>query len=262
MTRYIPYGVLGAVFFICQSIASAQYLYTTGHGDFRVSYDSTANEFVPHIHMDGGATYLADEIVMRTDAMRTTVTNNAASIQRFSGMLGINAGDQIWVMGGNGVGPYLGFSGEGLEESDWIHTFTHPEWPEPIEAAVVHLELTGWTMPEGAEFGLYSTVGLTSTWGNRASGDVIFSTYDPGFTLDNNRLSVAIGDHTHYAFGFTKPGTYELELTFSSVYNGNTPVSTTETFSFQIVPEPSSVALLAASGIAGLLFLRRRRITP
>lgn len=242
------------------SAASAQFVYTSGHGDLRVSYDSASNEFIPHIHMDGDTTYLADEIVMWTDARRTTVTNNAASAQRFSGMLGIGAGDQIWVLGGNGVGPYLGFSGEGLDEGDWVHTFTHPEWPEPVEAAVIHMELTGWTMPEGAEFGLFQTAGLSSSWGNRASGEVVFSSYDPDFTVNNNRMSVAIGDHTHYAFGFTKPGTYELELTFSSVYKGGTPVSTTETFSFHVVPEPSSFVLIAVSGIVLLVFFRRKRI--
>jgi len=245
-------------FFGGAPLASAQYLYTVGHGDFRVSYDEVNNEFIPHVHLDGGATYLANQILMRTDAARVTVTNNAGSIERFLGMLGIAAGERIWVMGGSGVGPYLGFSGEGLVATDWNHTFTSPYTGEPFTGAVIQLELTGWSMPVGAQFGLYQTLGLPPTWGNRARGDVVFSTYDPAFTLNQNKLIVAVGGHEHYAFGFTKPGDYELDLTFSSVYQGNTVVSTPATFSFQVVPEPSTSAVVI-SGIIGLLSWARLR---
>ncbi|WP_218280466.1 choice-of-anchor M domain-containing protein [Verrucomicrobium spinosum] len=244
--------------FIIPTLASSAYVYTTGHGDFRVTYESQTQELNPIIHMDGGATYGPEDILIQTDAARTTVTNNQASINRFAGMLGISAGQSIWVMGGASTGPYLGFSGEGLLDEDWIHEFTSPWTGDPVTASVIHMVLTNWTMPQGAQFGVYETTGLGATWGNRASGDVIFSTYDPGSTLDNNRLSVEVGDHTHYAFGFTQPGLYELEFTFSSVYQGDTPLSTPATFSFLVTPEPSRI-LLTAGGLALALFRRNRR---
>lgn len=251
--------ILSLVFtvLLMPSLGSAAYLYTSGHGDFRAAYDAANQQFIPHIHLDSGATYTADNILMWTDAARATVTNNATSINRFAGMLGISAGQTVWVMGGSGVGPYLGFSGEGLTASDWIHTFDHPEWEDPVTNSVIHIELTGWSMPTGAHFGAYQTAGLSSVWGNRASGDIIYSTYDPSFTLDNNRLSVAIGDHTHYAFGFTMPGLYELEFTFSSVYQGGPTISTPATFSFLVAPEPSRMMLMAIG--LGFCVLRRSR---
>jgi len=250
-------GALLTAASIAPSTAGAQYYYTSGHGDFRVFYDEVNQEFVPHIHLDSSATYLEDEILMRTDAARVTHANNAASIARFSGMLGIAAGEKIWVLGGSGAGPYLGFSGEGLIAADWVHTFADPDFGT-FHGPVIHIELTGWSMPEGAQFGLYKSSGLPDTWGNRASGDVIFSTYDPDFTYNANRLSVAVDDHTHYAFGFTKLGDYQLELTFSSVYQGTQQVSTPATFSFQVVPEPSTVAIIVP-GLVGLLSLCRFR---
>ncbi len=268
MASSISFGALRAaivalslLFGVSTSAKAQTYGYTSGHGDFRVSYDAVNKEFLPHIHLDGGATYAADQVVIQTDVARTTLATNPASVTSFAGMLGIGAGEQIWVLGGSGVGPYLGFSGEGLNAADWTHTFPNPYTGDPFSGAAIHLELTGWSMPEGGEFGVYSTSGLPATWGNRSTGEVIFSTYDPGFTLNNNKLSVIVDDHTHYAFGFTKPGDYYLEFTFSSVYQGTESISTPATFHFQVIPEPSSALLIVGVGLGLAAFRFRRRFS-
>ena len=64
------------------------------------------------------------------------------------------------------------------------------------------------------------------------------------------------GAHDHFNYGFSEPGMWEVELSVSAMLNGTDLLTDTETFSFQVVPEPST-ALLGALGALGLL--RRRR---
>ncbi len=238
--------------------------YTTGHGDIRVSYDSGRNEFLPHIHMDGGATYTGGEIRITTDALRPTHPSNATSTAAFADMLGLAPGASLWVLGNSNTGPYLGFSGEGLVPGDWVHTFRNFYDGSNYTGAAIHITLTGWSTPSEGHFALYGGTGYLApglspfdTWGGRATGDIYLSTFNPASTFASNQFSIAVGDHAHYAFGFTKPGDYQLELTFTSQYRG-AEVSTAETFHFHVVPEPATgVALGLGAGL--LLWMRRRR---
>jgi surface-anchored protein len=73
---------------------------------------------------------------------------------------------------------------------------------------------------------------------------------------DGDVLYVTYGGHSHFNWGFTELGTYDVELSVSGTVNGVLETSDSATFQF-VVPEPTSAALLA--GLGGLALIRRRK---
>ena len=85
---------------------------------------------------------------------------------------------------------------------------------------------------------------------------------DFGFseTLGNDTFSFAAGGHEERNFAFTELGTYDITITAEATRTENgvsQDFDATETFTFRVIPEPSS-ALLLAGATLGLLLLRRR----
>ena len=72
-------------------------------------------------------------------------------------------------------------------------------------------------------------------------------------------FSVGAGTHRHGEFGFSDAGLYNVTLVASG--NNGSPSSDPATFTFNVVPEPSSGALLLA-GMAAVAGLRRRIRRP
>jgi surface-anchored protein len=70
--------------------------------------------------------------------------------------------------------------------------------------------------------------------------------------LETSSFSITTG-HIHYNWGFSAPGTYtfDLKATFGALE------SAVETYTFNVIPEPSSGALLLI-GLAGLMAARKR----
>jgi surface-anchored protein len=70
--------------------------------------------------------------------------------------------------------------------------------------------------------------------------------------VGTSSFSITTG-HIHYNWGFSAPGTYtfDLKATFGALE------SAVETYTFNVIPEPSSGALLLI-GLAGLMAARKR----
>jgi surface-anchored protein len=71
-----------------------------------------------------------------------------------------------------------------------------------------------------------------------------------GDTVETNSFSTTAG-HIHYNWGFSAPGIYTFDMQAS--YGG--VQSAVETYTFNVVPEPSTYALLGAG--AGILLMAR-----
>jgi surface-anchored protein len=71
-------------------------------------------------------------------------------------------------------------------------------------------------------------------------------------------FTVAAGQHGHGEFAFSDEGLYELTLLVSGTHSSGTITSSPTTLNINVVPEPSSGALLLA-GFAAVLAARRMR---
>lgn len=217
-----------------------QMLWTSGHGDIGVGYEDEGGGFAlhPHWHIEGGTvdgTPRADEEfepadlwLIVPDSPSTQATRNANASWA---PIGVAAGESYWRLSTTsqtGV-PYLGWATEELDPADWV--------------GEISFTLTGLTAPGDISVYYFPDGDLTFLW---ASSDGL-----------GDSFGLEAGVHEHYNVAFSAPGLYEVALTISGTHVTDGFVSSTETFTFQIVPEPSS-ALLIATGL-GLLAMRRSR---
>ncbi|MFY8214974.1 MAG: choice-of-anchor M domain-containing protein [Chthoniobacterales bacterium] len=219
----------------------AQPIYSSGHADIGVGY--AAGEFEPHWHLHSGAIVggnpiAADEEYAPADLI-AQVQATRLSPSGLQSIIGVTDGNTIFVMGSSAFQPNLGFGAEELVPADWTTPIT--------------LTLTGWTLPGGAQFALYTT-NLAGT----SVVDRVFSTFNGAATDFSNSFQMTPGDHVHFQWGFTEVGDYALELTWSGTHAMDGPISTTENFTVQVVPEPSTVFMLGLGAVGFLLLLRRR----
>ena len=83
---------------------------------------------------------------------------------------------------------------------------------------------------------------------------VVFNSGDGITGADSTTLPT--GGHAHFNFSFSAPGQYDIEFKVDGL-DGGLPVTQTATYTFDVVPEPTSALLLATGALA--LIGRRRR---
>lgn len=228
----------------------AQPLYTSGHGDVRMSYDTSTSSLYLHYQLDynsvvGGApvgTFAGGPVSFAPDSIITYVPN--PSIARPAGsqydFLGNNAGDPVWLIPQvqDSAKPWLGFSSEDLSAANWV--------------GGLQFSLIDAVTPAGGYFSLWNT-------GIFGAPSVFLDTAD-GIGADDV-FNYALNTHAHYNWGFTQPGIYELtfKVVGNNVTDGLKEATATYTFAVGAVPEPSSAALILAGGGLLLAGYRRRR---
>lgn len=140
-----------------------------------------------------------------------------------------------------------------------------PEANAPALGSYIYLKLVSVDGPDGGSFGFWESGALAPTYSMMADA----SGGSDLWKLSNNN-GVAGSDpfgHIHgRRFSVTAPGTYTVGfqlVDLSTNGPGGTPVYSSPSqvyyFSFNTVPEPSTLVLIGLAGVAGLACLRRRK---
>ncbi|MGB0743372.1 MAG: choice-of-anchor M domain-containing protein [Opitutales bacterium] len=216
---------------------------TSGHGDLGIGYED--GELEPHWHLGEDNEVVVIDGTPQNDpagfeftAAEITPQTNLAQVRQLGSQwnfIGVAAGASFYVFPqtSNPNVPFLGIGTEELVAADWSTDLT--------------LTLTGATGP--GQFSLYTESLSTPT--------ELMSTFD-GITA-GDAVSVAAGTHTHYNWAFTQEGTYSLTFDVSGTHAVDGFKTATETFTFSVVPEPSSAGLLLGGAGLFFTFVRRRR---
>lgn len=223
--------------------------YTAGHADIGVGFedDGSGYELHPHWHTHTGAVidgtpammdgeYEAGDLTAVVPASREFVAPTDAT---FNTPSGVAAGDSYWSLPQGSVTgvPFLGIGAEELDPLDWNGDVT--------------FELGTVVSPSGTgDFSLYQFDG---------GYNFFWSSADAG---SNVGVDMTPGSHDHFTWVFSETGDWSIEITVSGDYIGSATTtgaySTTETFGFQVVPEPSAYAAILGMAMLGLVLARRR----
>lgn len=153
--------------------------------------------------------------------------------------LGVNAGASVWVFpatASESVGiPFIGFGTEELNPLDWSSDITF-----------TLTSVTGSGVDGGGYFSMYTTdeFGFPTAFAQTFGGV-------------SGSISQAADEHTHYNLAFTETGVYEVTFTISGTHVTDGFQSTSATYAFNVIPEPTSLMLIGV-GISALLLRRRR----
>jgi surface-anchored protein len=226
--------------------------YTAGHADLGLG-DGDALEL--HLHCHAGAT--VDGIVLPdpgqeyppTTAVIVVPESTVNYVHSIGGAnadvaanMGLSVGNDYWLLPDTLTlattlhAPQFGLGAEDLNSGVF----------DGDSLTLSLLSMSGSGPMAGGQFGLQNS----DSW---------FITTADGITASDTIEGIPVGLHEHFNWYFTKPGDYEMTFEVSALVGG-VPESDINTFTFQVVPEPSSLVLLASAISAGvMLFIFRRR---
>ena len=204
---------------------------STEHVDIGIAYELGA--FDLHIHDEtNDIEYTPGETILQVNFAGYELIPNDPNYA-FPGTPGI---DHVWRLP-KVQNPALLFLGFGAEEID----------PGTLTGDQVTISILSVTHASGGKFTAYDvnafnvpTILFNSGDGISGADSIVFPT----------------GGHADFNWTFSQPGLYEVEFKVDGL-DGATPVTETATYTFNVVPEPTSCALLGLSTLA--LLARRRR---
>jgi surface-anchored protein len=252
-TNKLPnqFSTIFAGLILTAQILTAQ-LYTEGHADVGFGYEDEGGGFELHPHwhahndevgeeaiVDGSISpveeYDAGDIIAVVPGSSASVAANNAA---FNIGTGVAPGSTYWFLPQTGAGgtPFLGLGAGELTSTDWI-------------GGTIDITLGAVNSPSGSgHFSLYQFDGAFNFY---------MSTADVG---SNTGVTLNAGDHDHYSWAFTETGTWLIDFTASGTHVSDGFQSATETFAFNVVPEPSAFTAISGIFAIGLVLLRRRPI--
>lgn len=213
-------------------------VYTGGHADIGIAFEDGA--FDLHIHADDATIdgVTVSDVEYEADAVTIQVASSSVLTSSIDSV-GLNSGDTLYFLSQNNPGeslPFLGIATEELSSLDFPGGVT--------------LSLGTVSGPTNGNFALWET-------GNLGSITTHFSSLGDGFTSISNSLALDAGGHYHYTYGFSQLGTYNIELIATGT-TGGIEYSDAATYTFNVVPEPSTYALIFGLVAIGFSLVRRR----
>jgi surface-anchored protein len=218
---------------------------TNQHVDLGIAYEDDAWDL--HVHNETDDIEYAPNEVLLGIGPAARMARPAGSAFDF---IGVGAGENFWLLpeANNPDVLFLGIGSEEIE-SGVFDTIAAPD--ARVSGAGEWLTLS-----------LHSVLGPGdfSIWSEGDLGPIVFMATSDGIGMDD-KVFVVAGGHSHFNFGFTAPGIYEVTVSASGFINGQMLQSDPVTYYFGVeaVPEPGVVALLAGSALPAFCLLRRRQ---
>lgn len=220
-------------------------VYSLGHGDLRLRF--LGGQLHQTIHLDPESIMDGTEAGHPPDGVDyapgdVTVLVPDPALPRPEGaewdFIATAAGNPVWLIPEvqEFDRPWLGYSSESLVRSEWTD---------------FRLALIGMTGPAGGHFSLTDSGGPFFAHVYLATGD--------GITAADS-FEAPLETHAHYSWLFTQPGDYSLALQISGTHQTAGPLSSSATYHFRVVPEPSG-ALLSLVATSVFLRVRTRRLS-
>jgi hypothetical protein len=248
---------LTLAFCLTTSVAFSQdILFSGGSGDITWFYNSTNNSWDTVFRQKpssvasgltnsygnppggvGGAT--GNDSDWRFDSLTMQVAN--PQIRTFNGT-------NFWTAGAETPGtPDLGVRTRLRELDENNNAVAQFATPDNQLGFLLTLDWANSTRPTDGEFVLYRNVGGTDLVRYDTASGLLASEW-PSW------------GHSHWIWGFSRPGDYNLVFNFQGVGGTYGPSSTgTVNLGFSVVPEPGSCLLMAG---AGMILVTRRRRSP
>ena len=216
-------------------VALAQTNINSGHWDIAAHEHGGSIELSLHNH----------DLAIEEPLQGSTITYNFGTNAKTNVTVGASNLGELWVSPPSEVEaddmnmPYIGFSAEELSATNgWsgLVTFTMTNFRFATNSFTVGTNTGNFYMFEGEDIFFNSTT--TNNFGS---------------------FEVAVGQHAHGEFGFSDAGLYEITLVASGTNNATAVSGEAATFAFDVVPEPSTYALLGlGAGALALLQWRKR----
>jgi surface-anchored protein len=242
-------------------------VWSLGHGDIGVAYTSPETTFELELHVGDGAT-VDGSVVTDPAGVVYEPTGAVIRVPNSANLKAIQSGSTaVWAGDTAGYNFITTGSSLGVAQGGNLWVLSYDE----SDTQAYGTPFLGWATEEG--------------FAGNAFGDVIFTPFsfssptggNFGIFQDNlsplwlvnhgdttfagDTFSVPADTHTHKVLAFTQPGIYEIGIRATSLLDGTTTVVGEGVYTFQVVPEPSSIALagLGAAGALAAGWRRRRR---
>ena len=216
-----------------------------GHVDIGIGFAN--GEWDLHVHDDEtGMEYEPGEVILRANLASITTRPLSSAFD----FIGVGPGQKYWRLPFSEI-PDVLYLGVGSEEIDpaLFGSWNPNEPSKGITTSGRWLQLSLVDV-RGA--------GVFSVWTSGDTGPLVMMTTSDGISAADS-LYVLAGSHTHFNWGFSRAGMYEVDFKAGGfLANGQWSESGVVTYRFQAVPEPSALALFGAGSLITLVSLRRR----